>query len=303
MQRLVYWLVYPVLWLISKLPFWLFYKVSDLIFVLVYYVIGYRRKTVTNNLRLVFPEKSPEEIKTISKKSYQHMCDMFLEMVKSISISNEELKERYRFQNREVLEKIMPSNRSMILMCGHYASYEWVNALQLYGYDYKGFGIYKRIKNIYFNKMAQDIRGRFGGELITTSEATKKISQYQKEGIKGVYASVADQSPKMDRAKYWTEFLGTRVPVFTGTEKLAVTLDMPIFYLHVEKPSRGHYEATFIEISSEPKEEPPFVITNFYLTELEKQIKNAPEFYLWTHKRWKHKDAKIPEDAVIFQRF
>lgn len=302
MQRLVYWLVYPVLWLISKLPFRLFYLVSNLVFFITYHIIGYRRKTVTQNLKLVFPEKPSEEIAQIRKEFYRHMCDMFLEMIKSISISNEELKKRYIFTNLPEIEKHMATGKGILLMCGHYASYEWVNALQLYGYDYRGFGIYKRIKNPYFDQMAKDIRGRFDGELIPTVEATRTITKYQKQGIKGVYAMIADQSPKIERASYWTQFMGHTVPVFLGSEKFAKDLDMPVVYLHVEKPKRGHYSATFVTITAKPQEEPPFKITATYLHELEKQIKKAPRYYLWTHKRWKHMDTPIPENATVFNR-
>jgi len=302
MQRLVFLLVYPFLWIISKFPFWLFYKVSDLIFLLVYYVIGYRRKTVIQNLQLALPNKTMEEYKTISRRFYSHMCDMFLEMVKSISIPNEELKKRFTFTNIHEIERIRELNKSIILICGHYASYEWVNALQLYGLDYKGYGIYKKVQNPHFDKMAKDIRGRFDGELITSSQATKTIKSNQEKGILGVYAIVADQSPKLGRAKTWTQFMGTTVPIFMGSEKLAANLDMAVMYLHVEKKKRGFYEATFIPITDKAGQEPPFKITNKFLTELEKQIKEKPEYYLWTHKRWKHKDASIPEDAVIFPR-
>ncbi len=302
MQRLVFWLVYPFLWIISKFPFWLFYKVSDLIFLLVYYVIGYRRKTVIQNLQLALPNRSMEEYKAISKKFFSHMCDMFLEMVKSISIPNEELKKRFTFTNIHEIERIRDMNKSIILICGHYASYEWVNALQLYGLDYKGYGIYKKVQNPHFDKMAKDIRGRFDGELITSSQATKTIKSNQDKGILGVYAIVADQSPKLGRAKYWSEFMGTTVPIFFGSEKLAKNLDMTVMYLHVEKKKRGFYEATFIPITDKAAQEPQFKITNKFLTELEKQIKEKPEYYLWTHKRWKHKDAPIPNDAVVFPR-
>ena len=295
-------MVYPFLWLISRLPFPLFYKVSDLVFFLVYHLIRYRRKTVTENLTLVFPEKSSEEISKIRIRFYSHMCDMFLEMIKSISISNEELKRRFTFSNMEEIEKIRKMDKSVIMMCGHYASFEWMNALQLYGLDYKGFGIYKKIQNRYFNKMAQDIRGRFDGELIPTTMATKTISKYQKEGVLGVYAMVADQSPKLSRAKNWTEFMGIKVPVFMGAEKLAKELDMVVVYLHVEKIGRGYYQATYKTITYNPSEEPNFKITNNYLEELEKQIRAAPEYYLWTHKRWKHRNAPIPKKAVIHKR-
>lgn len=302
MQRLVFWLVYPFLWIISKFPFWLFYKVSDLIFFIVFHIVGYRRKTVIQNLQLALPNKSLKEYKAISKKFYSHMCDMFLEMVKSISIPNSELKKRYTFSNINEIERVRDLNKSIILICGHYASYEWVNALQLYGLDYRGYGIYKKVKNPYFDKMAKDIRGRFDGELITSSQATKTIKSNQDKGLLGVYAIVADQSPKLFRAKYWSKFMGTTVPVFLGSEKLAAKLDMAVMYLHVEKKKRGFYEATFIPITDEAGAEPPFKITNIFLSELEKQIKEKPEYYLWTHKRWKHKGAPIPDDAIVFPR-
>ena len=302
MQGLVFWLVYPFLWLISIAPFWLFYKISDLIYFLVYHIIGYRSKTVSENLRLVFPEKSESEIKEIKKKFYHHMCDMFLEMIKSISISNKQLKSRFTFTNIEEIEKIRKTNKSIVLICGHYASYEWVNALQLYGLDYKGYGVYKKIKNKYFDKMVKDIRGRFDGELITTIQATRTIEQNQEKGRLGVYAMIADQSPKISRAKYWTEFLGYQVPVFIGTEKLAKTTDMVVLYLHVVKLKRGFYEATFKPITYEPREEPDYKITNAFLTELEKQIRDEPEYYLWTHKRWKHRNTPIPNKAITFKR-
>ena len=302
MQGLVFWLVYPFLWLISITPFWLFYKISDGIYFLVYRIIGYRTKTVTENLQLVFPEKSSKEIKIIRKKFYHHMCDMFLEMIKSISISNKELKARFTFTNIDEIEKIRKMDKSLILICGHYASYEWVNALQLYGLDYRGYGVYKKIKNTYFDKMAKDIRGRFDGELISTLEATKTIEINQQNGRLGVYAMIADQSPKISRAKYWTDFLGHQVPVFIGSEKLAKTTDMAVLYLHVVKLKRGYYQATFKPITYNPSEVPQFKITNVFLTELEKQIRTQPEYYLWTHKRWKHRNTPIPKKAVVFKR-
>ena len=146
MQRLVFWLVYPFLWLISKFPFWLFYKVSDLVFLIVFYLVGYRRKTVISNLKLALPNRSEKEYKEISKGSFKHMCDMFLEMVKSISIPNKELKRRYTFTNLNEIQRVRELNKSIILICGHYASYEWVNALQLYGLNYKVTGSIKRCK-------------------------------------------------------------------------------------------------------------------------------------------------------------
>jgi Kdo2-lipid IVA lauroyltransferase/acyltransferase len=301
MQRIVFWLVYPLLWLISVLPFRLFYLVADMVYVIVYHVVRYRRYTVTSNLQLVFPEKPSVEIKRIRKKFYKHMVDMFLEMVKSISISNEELKKRFKFTNLEEIHRIRAMDKSILLACGHYASYEWMNALQLYKLDYRGFGIYKKIQNKYFDRMAKDIRGRYDGVLIPTVKATKTITQNQDNGVMGVYAMIADQSPKLSRTRAWAKFLGVGVPVFTGTEVLAKNLDMAVVYLHVEKVKRGHYVATFKTITTKPKQEADFAITRRYFEELEDQIFKAPEYYLWTHKRWKHKGASIPRDAVVIK--
>lgn len=301
MQRLVFWLVYPFLWLISILPFRLFYLFSDLVFLVVFYLVGYRRKTVLENLKLAFPEKSGTELKKIRKDFYRHMVDMFLEMIKSLSISNEELKKRFKFTNIEEIQKIRDMNKSILLACGHYASYEWMNALQLYGLDYKGFGVYKKVKNRYFDQLAKDIRGRYDGVLISTTKATRIITENEKKGIRGVYAMIADQSPKISRARAWTNFMGVDVPVFLGLEHLSHSLDMVVVYLHVEKVKRGYYEASFKTISYEPAKEPQFFITRNYFDKLESQIKQEPRYYLWTHKRWKHRNAPKSRDAVIIK--
>ncbi|MCY2686914.1 lysophospholipid acyltransferase family protein [Salinimicrobium sp. TH3] len=301
MQRLVFWLVYPFLWLISILPFRLFYLFSDLVFLVVFYLVGYRRKTVFENLQLAFPQKSGTELKKIRKDFYRHMVDMFLEMIKSLSISNEELKKRFKFTNIEEIQKIRNMNKSILLACGHYASYEWMNALQLYGLDYKGFGVYKKVKNRYFDQLAKDIRGRYDGVLISTTRATKVITENERKGIRGVYAMIADQSPKISRAKAWTNFMGVNVPVFLGLEHLSRSQDMVVVYLHVQKIKRGYYEASFKTISYEPAKEPQFFITRNYFDKLEEQIKQEPRYYLWTHKRWKHRNASMSRDAVIIK--
>lgn len=272
---------------------------SDLIFILVYHILGYRKKTVAGNLKLVFPEKSTKDLNIIRKKFYCHMCDMFLEMIKSITISDDEIRKRFDFTNKEEILRIRDLNKSIILMCGHYASYEWMNALQLFGIDYRGFGVYKKVKNPYFDKLARDIRGRYDGVLIPTVEATRQIAENEKKGILGVYGMVADQSPKLNRAKHWMEFMDIKVPVFAGSEKLARDHDMAVVYLHVEKLRRGYYRASFINITDEPRKEPEFKITRTFFKLLEQQIRSAPEYYLWTHKRWKHRGEVITKDMIV----
>lgn len=299
MQAVVFWLIYPLLWLISILPFWLFYRVSDVVYFIVYHLVGYRKKTVTHNLKLVFPEKSSEEIIKIRKKFYAHMCDMFLEMVKSISISEEELKKRFVFTNLEELRRIEKLDKSIMLMCGHYASFEWLFALQLNNLNHKAYGIYKKIRNPGFDKLINDIRKRFGAELIQNSKSTLRIAHNQKEGIRGAYAMIADQSPKSPKYKFWTDFMGKKVPFYTGSERMAKEFDMAVIYLHVDKVKRGYYKASLINIADNPTETENNQITLDYIQHLEKQIREKPELYLWTHKRWKHLGKEIPKNAIV----
>jgi KDO2-lipid IV(A) lauroyltransferase len=299
MQAVVFWLIYPLLWLISILPFWLFYRVSDVVYFIVYYLVGYRKKTVTDNLKLVFPEKSSEEIIKIRKKFYAHMCDMFLENIKSISISEEELKKRFVFTNLEELRRIEKLDKSIMLMCGHYASFEWLFALQLNNLNHKAFGIYKKIRNPGFDKLINDIRRRFGAELIQNSKSTLRIAHNQKEGIRGVYAMIADQSPKSPNYKFWTDFMGKKVPFYIGSERMAKEFDMAVIYLHVDKVKRGYYKASLINIADNPTETENNQITLDYIQHLEKQIREKPELYLWTHKRWKHLGKEIPKNAIV----
>lgn len=286
------------MWLVSKMPFPLFYFFSDCVCFVVYHLVRYRRETVRYNLNLVFPNKSNKELQKIERNFYRHMCDMFLEMIKSISISNEDLKDRFRYTNAEEIDRVQKTGKSIIMLYGHYASYEWSNAIQLYDIGYEAFGIYKKVKNPFFDELAHKIRGRFSAKLIPTSKATSQIAKNERENIQGMYAFIADQSPKWNKASYWTKFMGIPCPAFVGGEVLAKRLDMAIMYLHVEKIRRGHYEATLKTLAVEPRLWEDFTITETFFRELEKQIYAKPEYYLWTHKRWKHKDRQIPEDAT-----
>lgn len=293
-QLLVFILVYPFLFLISILPFRVFYIFSDVVYVLVYYIIGYRKKVVTNNLKLVFPEKDEKTIREIRKKFYKHMCDMFLEMIKSISISNSQLNKRFIIKNPEEINRLEALDKSIIVMYGHYASYEWSFAVENY-VTFKGYGIYKPIANKYFDNLIKRIRSKFGTTLIPARKAIATMTEFKAENKKSITAFLSDQTPKLSRAYYWQEFLGINVPCFIGAEMLAKKLDHTVVYLKIEKVKRGHYEAEFVTLAENPSEYKDYDITDKFTKELEKQIYKAPEYYLWTHKRWKHKD-NAPKD-------
>ena len=291
MQRIVFYLVYALLWLISILPFPIFYFVSDCIFVLIYYIIGYRKKTVRSNIQLTLPYLSKKEQLQVERKFYKYMCDMFMEMIKTLTISESEIKKRFSFTNIDLFHEYENKNKSIILFYAHYASWEWSVTLGFYT-KFKGYGIYKKLRNPYFDKLVRDIRSKFGATLIDTKDTKKSITDNQKNGILGVYGFISDQTPTRQKAKYWDTFMGHEVPIHTGGESLARSLDMNVLYMKVSKVKRGYYEATFIPITDNINAEPEFEVSKKFIREVEKQIYEAPEYYFWTHKRWKHKKAQ-----------
>ncbi len=288
MQLLAYILIYPILWFISILPFRLLYALSDFLYILMYYVFRYRKQTVIDNLRLVFPEKSDHEIKIITKKFFHHFCDMILESIKSMNISLESMKARYNFKNLDIIKEFEKQNKSIVLMCAHYGSWEWIFILQTYT-THRGYGIYKRLQNKYFDRLIKSIRARYNSYLITTKETFSVLEDAKKNGILSMNGFASDQSPKKHKAHHWNEFMGIKVPVHTGAEMLAKKLDMPVVFFAVERKKRGYYEATFQTLAEKPTDFKDYEITDKFLKLVEAQIHEAPEYYLWTHKRWKHR--------------
>ncbi len=292
MHFLVYILVYPFLWLISILPFKLLYAFSDGLYILVFKIFGYRKKTVKENLQLVFPEKSKEEINVITKKFYHHLCDIIVESVKSLTISEAEMRQRMVFSNIEEIHKMEHLNKSIVLMCAHYGSWEWIFIMQKH-INHKGYAIYKRLANKYFDRLVKRIRAKYNSYLITTKETVPTLIKAKQDGWLTINGFISDQSPKPQKAFYWNHFMGIKVPVHTGAEMLAKKLDMAVMFFGVKRLKRGYYETTFKTITLTPNEFKDYEITDIFLKFVEAQIYDAPEFYLWTHKRWKHRD-KVP---------
>ncbi len=270
------------------MPFRLLYFISDGLYIIIYYIIGYRKKVVTENLNLVFPKKTENEIALIQKKFYHHLCDMILEAIKSITISESEMKKRYVFTNVEEIHKLEKENKSVVLLMGHYASWEWVFILQK-SVNHKGYAVYKQLSNKYFDALVKRIRAKYNSYLITTKETFPILIKAKRNNELTFNGFVFDQSPKIQKAMYWQPFMGINVPVHVGAEILAKRLDMATVFLKVKKVKRGYYEATFTDIIKTPKDFDDFDITDMALKRVEEQIHEAPEYYLWTHKRWKHR--------------
>ncbi|WP_367770450.1 lipid A biosynthesis acyltransferase [Flavobacterium sp. WC2421] len=292
MQFLIFIIAYPLLWLLSILPFRIFYLLSDAIYFLIYYIIGYRKKTVRENLAMALPNLSDEERLVIEKKSYRHMCDMFMEMIKTMTISSKEMNKRFVITNLEVIKEYEAKEKSIMLLVSHYASWEWLITLNQ-KISYKGVGVYKKINNKYFDKLIRDIRSKYNTELVVSNKTIPLIADNNRKNILSIYGIPSDQSPAANRIFHWDKFMGIEVPVHTGAEMLAKKYDLNVIYVKVKKVKRGYYEATLIPLSDNAKSIPDFGITHDYLQEVEKQIHEAPEFYFWTHRRWKHRRKDI----------
>ena len=289
MQLLIFLLVYPIIWILSILPMRVLHILSDLIYVILYYIIGYRKKVVRNNLKLAFPKKSNEERLQIEKKSFHHFIDIFMEMIKSFTISEKEISKRFVFKNLDGLNDFYLNNKSLVLMAGHYANWEWVvNFTNLV--PYKGYAAYKKIKNKYFEKKMKSSRSKFGANFIPTSQFINLMQSNADNKEVAVYGLLSDQSPKLKKTHYWSDFMGVNVPIHTGAEMLAKKFNYPVLYFKTERIKRSYYETTAMILVENPRDFEDYEITDMFLKELESQIRNKPEYYFWTHKRFKHKD-------------
>jgi KDO2-lipid IV(A) lauroyltransferase len=288
MQLLTFLVSYPLLWIVSKVPFRILYLLSDFSYVILYKIIGYRKKIVKENLLIALPHLTEKERLTIEKKFYRHFCDSFLELIKTITISEKEMEKHFKIENIELVKEFEAKGKSIVLICAHYSSYEWLLIMNKY-ITFQGFGVYKKLRNKYFDNLIQTVRGKFGGTLVNSKEIITKVKENQKNGILGYYGFVSDQSPKIRTINHFSSFFGLKVPVFTGAEFLAKKFDMNVMFVKGQKIKRGYYKATFISPKKEVNDYPDYQLTDEFLQLLEKQILEAPEYYLWTHKRFKHR--------------
>ncbi len=293
MQLLIFILIYPFIWSLSILPMRVLYILSDIFYFFLYYVIGYRKKVVRNNLQLAFPEKSSQELLDIEKKSFHHFIDIFMEIIKTFTISEKEISKRFVFKNLEIINGLYNKNKSLIFMAMHYANWEWVISISLSNLvPYQGYVAYKKIRNKYFNKKIIASRSKFKGIMIPTSELLDLIQENDINNELSIYGLLSDQSPKLTKTHYWSDFMGVNVPIHTGAEMLAKKYNYPVLYLHTKRIKRGYYESTVEILAEYPRKFKDYEITDIFLQKTEKQIRKNPEYYFWTHKRFKHKNNR-----------
>ena len=296
MNFIVFAIAYPFIWIFSRLPMRILYIKSSFFYLLFYYVIGYRKKVVLDNLKLSFPEKSDKELKVISKKFFKHFMDLIMESVKAFSISEKQILKRYTYKNPELVNKYAKEGKSIALVGAHQANWEWSFSLPLV-LDIDVYGAYTKLNNKYFEKTVRESRERFGVIGYKTTDTVRGMQKNYSEKKQGAYILLSDQSPQPHKTFYLREFFGVKVPVHTGAEMLSKKFDLVVINYVTRKVKRGYYETEFQLITETPKELDNYQVTDKYTDITEQNIQQQPEFYLWSHKRFKHSD-KVPKEFL-----
>jgi KDO2-lipid IV(A) lauroyltransferase len=286
LKTLPFYLLLPFIYLVALLPFRMMYFISDLTYLIVFSLIGYRRKVVRTNLINSFPERPLKEINRIEKDFYRYFCDLLLETLKTLTITPKQLKKRVKFEDTSPFRKYFDRNQSVIIVMGHMGNWELAGAR--FGVErlHKLNTIYHPLSNPFFEKLIVRMRTRLGNGLYPMSEVYKRM--LQDKGQVTATAFIADQSPS-PRTAYWMTFLNQDTAVFQGTEKLARKLNYPILYVSLQRHGRGLYSIYCEELCEDPSRLEEHEITRLHTHRLEQDITQWPEIWLWTHRRWKHK--------------
>lgn len=288
-EQVSYWILKAVWLLFSMLPLTVMYFLSDGLFYLFYYLIRYRRRITRKNLIESFPEKDIREIMVIEKRFYHFFLDLFFETCKFATISEKEIRKRMKFIHTEEINRVLANGKSISLYLGHYGNWEWVSSVPIHmNQGVRAGQIYKRLHNKLFDRLLRFNRTRFQASNIEMKETFRWISEHVQNQEITVTGYIADQSPRKKDIRYYVHFLNHRTPVLTGTEKMTKRFGMEAYYLDIKRIKRGYYEASYLKLHNDPEVLPDYKLTEIYYHFLENTVKRKPEFYLWTHNRFKY---------------
>lgn len=283
-------IVYVLFYTLSLLPFRILYGMADIGYVLLYYIIRYRRGVVRKNLVTAFPEKSIDDIKTIERKFYHWFCDYFLEAIKLLSISDKELRCRFTIINSEEVEQCFQEGQDVAAILGHYCNWEWLSCVGMNLPPEREIGlIYHPLRNKTFDYLFRKLRSHEqNGHVIPKKDILRYVVTKKREGVRNICGYISDQGPKWANIHLWLPFLNHEyTPVFTGGERIMRKMNNAVFYVEMSRPKRGYYTATYKLITRDPNTLPADDITRRFFCLLEETIRQEPAFYLWSHNRWK----------------
>lgn len=285
----MYRIVHAFFYALSLLPFWVLYRLSDCGFVLMYYIVRYRRGVVRRNLRTSFPDYSDSQIRSAERGFYRWFCDYFIEAVKLLSISDRQLRRRFQIEGIDEVERRFAQGRDCAAILGHYCNWEWLSCVGIALPQDRVMGlIYHPLRSPVFDRLFRDLRSSQPTSMcVPKAEILRRLVTLRKEGRRSLFGYIADQGPKWQNIHLWLDFLGHETPVFTGAERIMRRMDNAVFYVSMTRPRRGYYTCRFRLLSEHPAEEEEFAVTRRFFEWLEDDIRREPRYYLWSHNRWK----------------
>ncbi len=296
-----------IFFLFSLLPLRILYLISDVLAWILHSCVRYRRKVVGSNLRSSFPEKTEKEIRSITRKFYRFLTDYLVETIKLTTMSRRQMERRMRFEGIEEADKALREGRDVTLSLGHFCNWEWVSSLPLhFTPDAIGGQIYHPLENRAADRLFLRIRGRWGAVSVRLHDTLKAITRWRRSGERSIVGYIADQVPGYNGIHCWVDFLNHDTPVYSGPERIARMLDSEVFYLDMSRPGRGYYTGKFIRLTSHASSCEKFFLTREYFRLLEESIRRSPQFWLWSHRRWKRTrkdfEARFPDAAERLRR-
>lgn len=290
MKQLAYYLIYGIVYVLSLLPFWLLYLISDGLYLIVYHLIRYRRKIVRKNLTASFPEKSQQELRRTERQFYHWLCDYVFETFKLLSISDANLLRHMELRGMDQLELCFDKGQNCAAILGHYCNWEWLSAVSLGFHRHPDAAvglIYHPLYNEAVDRLFIDLRSAHHGMCVPKQDILRHLISLKRDNRRSLFGYISDQSPKWENMHLWLDFLHHDTPVFTGAERIMQKMNDAVFYVDMERPRRGQYICTFRLISPEAAREEELAITRRFFQMLEQSINRQPAYYLWTHNRWK----------------
>lgn len=308
MKEFLYNIIYGIFYLVSKLPYRALYVISDIANLVLYHIVRYRRDIVRRNITSAFPEKSLEECISIERGFYKWFCDYFVETVKLMSVSRQELLSRIEFRGIDNIEECFDRGQTCAGILGHYGNWELLSAtgLVIKKHPEAVIGlIYHPLRSQLFDRLFINMRQSMGGVCVPKKDILRYLVSFRSQNLMNLFGYIADQAPRYRNIHLWLPFLNHDTPVFTGAERIMRKMNNAVFYIDVERPERGKYIYTFKLMTDKPGEMPEFEITKKFFVMLEQTIRREPRFYLWSHNRWKRtreefdKEFKIENGHVV----
>jgi Lauroyl/myristoyl acyltransferase len=281
---------------VGWLPYWFLYGVLvPVIYFLVYKIAGYRTRVVRENLQHAFPEKSETERRDIERKFYKHLSELFVDTIDMTSISEKQIRKRFYYPDA-ANQEMRTQGKSWIGAMAHYGSWEYTINYSLFTTHRVG-GVYHHLHNPVFDRFYKYTRSRFGAIPLERDAVAREMVRTRNKQLTPIaLALIADQSPAVHTIHHWFDFLNQPTAFFMGVEKLARKYDLPVYFMRVDKIKKGYYTAVFEPLYDGTEVVEELEITRRYVRRLEEMIRNRPELWLWSHRRWKHTPESVQKE-------